>query len=243
MENGTTYIVRPFMTPLNFLRRISRISAGSCQLLVGPASSTRSEQMNVRSSTRATSPGSESARYEFGRLASLRRSKVPASTSSWHIRSYSSADPSHQWIESGRVSSATSSTQSRSFLFVVGALVVSIVIGVGSTSLSSQGGKAGLCHTRTNRSPPARSLDVALGGRRPVLAAGDQHEALELGHQDPVLVVHPRVHLHGAAVGLGLGLALLEHLGLHEQRVAVEDGCRVLELLGGEVGDRLSRDI
>ena len=62
IENGTTYIVRPFITPLNLRRRISRISAGSCQLFVGPASSTRSEQMNVRSSTRATSPGSDSAR-------------------------------------------------------------------------------------------------------------------------------------------------------------------------------------
>jgi hypothetical protein len=36
--------------------------AGSRQLLVGPASSSRSEQMKVRSSTRATSPGSERAR-------------------------------------------------------------------------------------------------------------------------------------------------------------------------------------
>jgi hypothetical protein len=60
------------------------------------------------------------------------------------MRSYSSADPSHQWIESGRVSSATSSTQSSSFLFVVGALVVSIVIGVVSTSLGlGERGKEG----------------------------------------------------------------------------------------------------
>ena len=44
------------------LHSTSRISAGSRQLLVGPASSSRSEQMNVRSSTRATSPGSERAR-------------------------------------------------------------------------------------------------------------------------------------------------------------------------------------
>src|SRR5919112_4711483 len=135
IEKGTTYIVRPFIAPRNLLARISRISFGSCQLFVGPASSTRSEQMNVRSSTRATSPGSDSARYELGRLASLRRSNVPASTRPWQSSSYSSADPSHQWIESGRVSSATSSTQSSSFLFVVGALVVSIVIGVVSTSL------------------------------------------------------------------------------------------------------------
>ena len=62
IENGTTYIVRPFIEPSknSFIR--SRISAGSRQLLVGPASSSRSLQMKVRSSTRATSPGSERAR-------------------------------------------------------------------------------------------------------------------------------------------------------------------------------------
>src|SRR5215207_9220721 len=138
------------MQPANFSRSSARISAGSRQWLVGPASASDAEQMNVRSSTRATSPGSDSARYEFGRLASLRRSKVPASTSSWAMRSYSSAEPSHQWIESGCVSSATSSTQSSSFLLVVGALVVSIVT-AGSTSLSwPKGEDRALCHTRRN---------------------------------------------------------------------------------------------
>ena len=39
IENGTTYIVRPFMQPLKRPLRVSRISAGSRQLLVGPASS------------------------------------------------------------------------------------------------------------------------------------------------------------------------------------------------------------
>ena len=51
-------------------------------------------------------PGSSS-----GRLASASRSKVPASTSCWQRRSYSSAEPSHQWTASGSVSSAISSTQ------------------------------------------------------------------------------------------------------------------------------------
>ena len=41
---------------------VPRISAGATQLLVGPASSSFSLQMNVRSSTRATSDGSDSAR-------------------------------------------------------------------------------------------------------------------------------------------------------------------------------------
>ena len=62
MLNGTTYIVRPCMAPRNRSASVSRISAGSRQLFVGPASSSCSEQMNVRSSTRATSPGSERAR-------------------------------------------------------------------------------------------------------------------------------------------------------------------------------------
>ena len=62
IENGTTYMVRPCIAPSKRPVICSRISAGSVQLLVGPASSSRSEQMNVRSSTRATSPGSERQR-------------------------------------------------------------------------------------------------------------------------------------------------------------------------------------
>src|ERR1044072_5828104 len=57
IEKGTTYMVRPTMQPLKRPFSFSRISAGSHQLLVGPASSSLSEQMKVRSSTRATSPG------------------------------------------------------------------------------------------------------------------------------------------------------------------------------------------
>ena len=128
MLNGTTYSVRPRIAPANLSCRTLRISPGSRQLLVGPASASDSEQMNVRSSTRATSPGSLRARYEFGRLASESFSNVPASTSSEHSASYSSAEPSHQWIAAGCVSSATSSTQARSFVCFVGT-VVSIVTG------------------------------------------------------------------------------------------------------------------
>jgi hypothetical protein len=82
MENGTTYIVRPRIEPVNRSVIVLRISEGARQLLVGPASSSFSEQMKVRSSTRATSDGSDQARYELGRLASDRRLNVPASTSS-----------------------------------------------------------------------------------------------------------------------------------------------------------------
>lgn len=67
MQKGTTYIVRPFMEPRKmppsspFPAKSSFISEGAFQWLVGPASSSFSEQMKVRSSTRATSEGSEAA--------------------------------------------------------------------------------------------------------------------------------------------------------------------------------------
>src|SRR5947209_5894377 len=66
MQNGTTYIVRPRMQPRYRSVIRDRISAGSIQLLVGPASTSRAEQMKVRDSTRATSDGSDNARKEFG---------------------------------------------------------------------------------------------------------------------------------------------------------------------------------
>ena len=62
IEKGTTYIVRPFIEPLKSLPSSARISSGSRQLLVGPESPSSSEQMKVRSSTLATSSGSERAR-------------------------------------------------------------------------------------------------------------------------------------------------------------------------------------
>ena len=62
MLNGTTYIVRPAIDPANRPRRIRIITLGSIQLLVGPASSSLRAQMNVRSSTRATSLASLRAR-------------------------------------------------------------------------------------------------------------------------------------------------------------------------------------
>src|SRR5690349_4278321 len=82
--------------------------------------------MKVRSSTRATSDGLERARYEFGRLASESFSKVPASTSCWASESYSSAEPSHQWIASGWVRSAILSTHSVSLACLVGTSVAAV---------------------------------------------------------------------------------------------------------------------
>ncbi len=61
MLKGSTYMVRPLMQPLKRPRSFFFISKGSSQLLVGPAPSLEWEQMKVRSSTRATSLGSDLA--------------------------------------------------------------------------------------------------------------------------------------------------------------------------------------
>ena len=112
IENGTTYIVRPRMHPSKSVRSVARIFAGSTQLLVGPASSSRSLQMKVRSSTRATSDGSERARKLFGRLPASSRCRVPAATIASHSDAYSSALPSHQAMRSGVASVAICRTHS-----------------------------------------------------------------------------------------------------------------------------------
>ena len=66
MTYGITYIVRPRMAPSKSVPTFRFASAGSIQLLVGPASSLRAEQMNVRCSVRATSFGSLRCRWQFG---------------------------------------------------------------------------------------------------------------------------------------------------------------------------------
>src|SRR5271169_2777915 len=48
MLNGSTYIVRPRMQPLNRRFSFLRIANGSSQLFIGPALSFDSEQINVR---------------------------------------------------------------------------------------------------------------------------------------------------------------------------------------------------
>ncbi len=93
MQNGITYIVRPRMLPRYSSVMMTFMSSGSIQLLVGPASPSLREQMNVRSSTRATSSGSEAHQNEFAFFAS--GTNVPASTSVRVSRSHSSVDPSH----------------------------------------------------------------------------------------------------------------------------------------------------
>lgn len=114
-----------------------RISTGSTQLLVGPASRSFSEQMKVRSSTRATSSGSETHQNEFGLAGS--GTKVPLATSSAVSRSHSSRDPSQKTMRSGAVSSATSATQASTASWSVGAgAVATAAIRSGTANLSSR---------------------------------------------------------------------------------------------------------
>jgi hypothetical protein len=114
MEKGTTYMVRPRMQPSNSASSLRRISRGSTQLLVGPASSADRLQMNVRSSIRATSLGCERARNDFGRSAGFRRMNVLLATSSAQSRSYSACEPSHHTTLVGWVRRARSVTHCRS---------------------------------------------------------------------------------------------------------------------------------
>ncbi len=118
IENGITYIVRPRIAPASSGSRRAFISRGATQLFVGPASPLETEQMKVRSSTRATSPGSERQRYEFGRRTGSSRRNVPCATISAQSRSYSSWEPSHQWTDCGWHCAATASTQAVSSAFV-----------------------------------------------------------------------------------------------------------------------------
>src|SRR5262245_24710446 len=123
MQNGMTYIVRPRMLPRYSSVMVAFISAGATQLLVGPASASSTEQMNVRSSTRATSVGSVRAQNEFGRFTGSSGTSVPAATSCDVRRVHSCSDPSHHTIWSGVVSSATSRTQASKRAWEVGAPV------------------------------------------------------------------------------------------------------------------------
>ncbi len=99
---------------------MSFISSGAIQLLVGPASFSSTEQMKVRSSTRATSEGSEAQWKEFGFLAGSSWVNVPAATRASVSSVHSSSEPVHQWMRSGVVSAATSATKSRIPWWVVG---------------------------------------------------------------------------------------------------------------------------
>src|SRR5436305_11238981 len=95
MQNGTTYMTRPRMQPSKISAKVLRISSGAIQLLVGPASCSRSEQMKVLSSTRATSLGAEAHQKLFGRSCGISLAMVPFSTSRLVSRSHSARQPTH----------------------------------------------------------------------------------------------------------------------------------------------------
>ena len=113
ITNGMTYIVRPAMQPSYSLRMMAFISSGAIQLLVGPQSFSSTEQMKVRSSTRATSVGSLAAWKELGLIAGSSRVKVPVETRASVSSVHSSSEPVHQWMRAGLVIAATSLTKSR----------------------------------------------------------------------------------------------------------------------------------
>src|ERR1700683_588191 len=92
MLYAITYMVRPLMEPAKSWRSFSFILAGSSQLLVGPASSLLNEQINVRSSTRATSAGCDRTRILLGRFASSRGIATPVWIISRIIVWYSAAE-------------------------------------------------------------------------------------------------------------------------------------------------------
>src|SRR5271167_4743298 len=118
MQNAITYMMRPTIAPRYSSVITVFMSTGSIQLLVGPASDCSCEQMKVRSSTRATSSGSEADQNEFCLRFSC--TKVPVFTRSVVRRRHSSSLPSHHTTSSGVVSSATLSTQSMIAACVVG---------------------------------------------------------------------------------------------------------------------------
>src|SRR5690606_6449048 len=89
-------------------------SSGAIQRLFGPASSRPRVRSRVRCSTRATSCGSERCSQLCGWVCSLSRTRVPSASISAISLAFSASLPSHQWMASGRVSAATSATQSLS---------------------------------------------------------------------------------------------------------------------------------
>ena len=162
--------------------RASRRGRTSCWS--GRRRALRSEQMNVRSSTRATSLGSERARKQLGRLlpgqalegAGRRRAARSGA-------SHSSAEPSHQSTRSGWVTSATSSTHSMRRAWSVRARAAGPVWVLMAFGRSWNGFSES---ARTGTRPPARAL--RRGSRTAVVShfgaksssGGDL--ALHLGH-------------------------------------------------------------
>src|SRR4029450_5700926 len=139
--------------------------------------------MNVRSSTRATSPGSDRARKLLGRRSPFRRWKVPPSTSRSVKRAHSSSEPSHHSTRSGWNTPAQCSTQSFSFWLVVIAAMV-LRSGVSwSSGLSCRGGLS--WRAPLGGEPPRPHVDLTpqpQAGGPPVAVEIEDH-ALPLAEQ------------------------------------------------------------
>ena len=71
----------------------------------------------------------------------------------------------------------------------------------------------------------------------------DKDISTERQHIDAMLVVSDGLYIDDAAVGLGLGLALVEHAGTHIDGVVDEHGVEVLDILVTEIGYGLTADI
>src|SRR5882757_9927639 len=95
---GITYIVRPFIEPVNKPPKVFLASAGAIQLLVGLAFSLSRVQMKVTFSVRATSLGSLRCSRQFGYVFSFNCNVWPSLINCCWMRAASSSDPSHQTI-------------------------------------------------------------------------------------------------------------------------------------------------
>ncbi len=145
IENGTTYIVRPRIEPLKsalerlaHLRRVAPVVRRAGVLLALGADEGAVLDAGHVAGIGAREVGVRALRVREALEGSGAR---PARSQSW---SYSSAEPSHQWMASGWVSSATSSTQASSRWWVVGAVVV-CVTGL-AISLGHAGGPQTVSH-------------------------------------------------------------------------------------------------
>src|SRR5450631_1648503 len=120
---------------------IAFILSGAIQLFVGPASFSSTEQTKVRSSTRATSEGSEAQWNELGLMLSLRRVKVPDSTSPSVRVVHSWSEPVTHEMRSGVVRSAISATQaaSRPWLVEPSLWICALVVLVIGSAIPSHG--------------------------------------------------------------------------------------------------------
>ena len=176
MLNGITYMVRPVMQLVKTFFSVARISAGSAQLLVGPASSLVAEQMKVRSSTRATSEGWVRARKLLGRFSSLSGVRVPASSSPHVVpRPYSVAenvDPEEAFV------AALSSCHMLTFLWLAAKAGYRVEsYRDDAVGIMAKNGQGRLAMTRVTLRPR-----VIFGGEQePALAALEQlhHQAHE----------------------------------------------------------------